>query len=63
MTDLAETYTILWASQTGSAEWIAKNIDSEAKQRGYQGTCHPFEDYEKVSAELCCQVTSAHHCG
>ncbi|ORZ01391.1 hypothetical protein BCR43DRAFT_522243 [Syncephalastrum racemosum] len=51
MTDLAETYTILWASQTGSAEWIAKNIDSEAKQRGYQGVCHPFEEYEKAGLE------------
>lgn len=48
MSDPAESYRILWASQTGNAEWIAKNIHSEAKQRGYAGECYPMDEYEKV---------------
>ena len=49
MGDKASSYTILWASQTGNAEWIAKNIDSEAKERGYVGECLPMDVYESVS--------------
>ncbi|KAI8093114.1 uncharacterized protein BX664DRAFT_357588 [Halteromyces radiatus] len=48
---LAESYLILWASQTGSAEWIAKNIHSEAAQRGYKGTCVLMDDYEKSTID------------
>ena len=49
MSDKAASYTILWASQTGNAEWIAKNIHSEAKERGYVGECLPMDVYESVS--------------
>lgn len=48
MSELASSFTILWASQTGNAEWIAKNIFSEAKQRGYSGECYAMEEWEKV---------------
>ncbi|KAF7727581.1 hypothetical protein EC973_007342 [Apophysomyces ossiformis] len=48
MAELASSYLILWASQTGNAEWIAKNIHSEAKRRGYQGECLVMDDYEKA---------------
>lgn len=48
MTELASRFTVLWASQTGNAEWIAKNIHSEAVERGYVGDCYPMDQYEKV---------------
>ncbi|KAI9322855.1 hypothetical protein BX666DRAFT_1898968 [Dichotomocladium elegans] len=51
MSDLADSYVILWASQSGNAEWIAKNIDSEAKKRGYSGVCYGMDAYEKVALE------------
>ncbi|ORX62182.1 riboflavin synthase domain-like protein [Hesseltinella vesiculosa] len=47
----AESYLILWASQTGNAEWIAKNIHSEAKKRGYKGDCVLMNDYEKSTID------------
>lgn len=49
MTELASTYLILWASQTGNAEWIAKNIHTEATKKGYTGDCFVMDDYEKVN--------------
>ena len=48
MADKASSYVILWASQTGNAEWIAKNIHSEAKERGYVGECFGMDAYEAV---------------
>lgn len=30
---------VLYASQTGNAEWIAKNIDDQAKERGFESRC------------------------
>ncbi|CAO3625266.1 unnamed protein product [Cunninghamella echinulata] len=48
---LAENYLILWASQTGSAEWIAKNIHTEATQRGYKGECVLMNNYEKSTID------------
>ncbi|KAI7881395.1 riboflavin synthase domain-like protein [Lichtheimia hyalospora FSU 10163] len=51
MSDLASSFTILWASQTGNAEWIAKNIFSEAKQRGYSGECFAMEEWEKAQLD------------
>ncbi|KAI8143276.1 hypothetical protein BJV82DRAFT_578975 [Fennellomyces sp. T-0311] len=51
MTDKASSYVILWASQTGNAEWIAKNIHSEAKERGYVGECFGMDAYEKAQLE------------
>ncbi|KAI8060825.1 hypothetical protein BC940DRAFT_311187 [Gongronella butleri] len=47
MTMVADSYLVLWASQTGNAEWIAKNIHTEAKKRGYKGECHLMNEYEK----------------
>ncbi|KAG2219979.1 hypothetical protein INT45_001878 [Circinella minor] len=51
MSDKASSYTILWASQTGNAEWIAKSIHSEAKERGYVGDCLPMDVYETVGLD------------
>ncbi|KAI9268982.1 hypothetical protein BDA99DRAFT_603175 [Phascolomyces articulosus] len=51
MGEKASSYTILWASQTGNAEWIAKNIHSEAKERGYVGECFGMDAYEKAQLD------------
>ncbi|KAI8365331.1 uncharacterized protein BYT42DRAFT_550196 [Radiomyces spectabilis] len=51
MSDLASSYLILWASQTGNAEWIAKNIHSEAQKRGYTGECFVMDEWEKSNLE------------
>ncbi|KAI8048760.1 uncharacterized protein B0P05DRAFT_564253 [Gilbertella persicaria] len=45
MSHLASDYLILWASQTGNAEWIAKSIHAEASKKGYQGQCFVMDDY------------------
>ncbi|KAI7869119.1 hypothetical protein BDF14DRAFT_1785040 [Spinellus fusiger] len=45
---LAPSYVILWGSQTGNAEWIAKSIHLEAKQRGYRGVCVVMNEWEKA---------------
>jgi methionine synthase reductase len=50
MSDKAPAYAILWASQTGNAEWIAKNIHKEAQSRGYTGECFVMNEFELVSA-------------
>ncbi|KAI9011275.1 hypothetical protein BC832DRAFT_519732, partial [Gaertneriomyces semiglobifer] len=36
---------VLYASQTGNAEWIAKHIHEEALARGYASTCHSLDDH------------------
>ncbi|KAL0082050.1 hypothetical protein J3Q64DRAFT_1721467 [Phycomyces blakesleeanus] len=46
---LATSYVILWASQTGNAEWIAKNIHTEAKNKGYRGECYLMDEWEKAN--------------
>lgn len=48
MTGLATDYLILWASQTGNAEWIAKNIHTEASKKGYTGQIFVMDDFENV---------------
>jgi sulfite reductase alpha subunit-like flavoprotein len=48
MTEKAPAYAILWASQTGNAEWIAKNIHKEAETRGFKGECFVMNEYELV---------------
>lgn len=63
MSDLASSFTILWASQTGNAEWIAKNIFSEAKQRGYSGECFAMEEWEKVDLSFLLNVSITHSLG
>ncbi|KAI7891598.1 uncharacterized protein EV154DRAFT_563096 [Mucor mucedo] len=45
MSELAKDYLILWASQTGNAEWIAKSIHTEAGKKGYTGECHVMDDF------------------
>lgn len=45
MTNLASDYLILWASQTGNAEWIAKNIHTEAGKKGYKGECFVMDEF------------------
>ncbi|KAI8994647.1 hypothetical protein BDB01DRAFT_846667 [Pilobolus umbonatus] len=51
MTALAPKYLILWASQTGNAEWIAKNIHSEATNKGYKGDCFVMDEYEIINIQ------------
>jgi methionine synthase reductase len=46
---IASNYAVLWASQTGNAEWIAKNIHDEAKSKGYTGGCFVMDDFDSVS--------------
>lgn len=48
MTEKAPKYAILWASQTGNAEWIAKNIHKEAQARGFTGECFVMNEFELV---------------
>lgn len=45
MSNLASDYLVLWASQTGNAEWIAKNIHTEAGKKGYTGACFVMDDF------------------
>lgn len=49
MSELAAEYLILWASQTGNAEWIAKNIHTEAGKKGYKGSCFVMDDFALVT--------------
>lgn len=48
MADIASDYLILWASQTGNAEWIAKNIHTEAGKKGYKGECFVMDEFAVV---------------
>ncbi|CAG8600617.1 7584_t:CDS:2 [Funneliformis caledonium] len=41
-------FVILYASQTGNSEWIAKNIHQEALERGFVNECHGMEEHDKV---------------
>lgn len=41
-------FVILYASQTGNAEWIAKNIHQEASERGFVNECYVMEEIDKV---------------
>jgi hypothetical protein len=52
MSDIATDYLVLWASQTGNAEWIAKNIHTEAGKKGYTGQCFVMDDFALVSLGL-----------
>ncbi|KAG1048724.1 hypothetical protein G6F43_008906 [Rhizopus delemar] len=51
MTKISSNYVILWGSQGGNAEWIAKNIHTEATKKGYNGQCLVMDDHEQVSLE------------
>lgn len=43
------SFNILWASQTGNAEWIAQNIYKEASKHGYEcEKCLVFDEYEQI---------------
>ena len=35
----ADRLLVLYASQTGNSEWIAKNIDEQARERGFASRC------------------------
>lgn len=48
-TDRAGTLAILYASQTGNAEWIAKHIHEEALARGFTSTCHALDEHAKAN--------------
>ena len=50
-TEKNSKFVILYASQTGNAEWIAKNIHQEALERGFDSSCHVMEELEKVYSE------------
>ncbi|KAJ3048638.1 hypothetical protein HK097_010367, partial [Rhizophlyctis rosea] len=46
--DRAQQLVVLYASQTGNAEWIAKHIHEEALARGYQSQCFVLDEFVKV---------------
>ncbi|KAJ3415807.1 Transducin (beta)-like 3 [Chytridiales sp. JEL 0842] len=47
--DLQDALVVLYASQTGNAEWIAKHIYSDALARGFNAlSCHSLDDYAKI---------------
>ncbi|KAJ3038773.1 hypothetical protein HDV00_000348 [Rhizophlyctis rosea] len=46
--DRAHQLVVLYASQTGNAEWIAKHIHEEALARGFQSQCYVLDDFTKV---------------
>ena len=48
MNAMASELLVLYASQTGNAEFIAKNVHGQAVERGYKSTCLTMDDHEKV---------------
>jgi methionine synthase reductase len=46
--DLAESLLVLYASQTGNAEWIARHISSEAQERGFSSSIFTLNDHALV---------------
>ncbi|KXS18268.1 riboflavin synthase domain-like protein [Gonapodya prolifera JEL478] len=49
---LAKSLVILYASQTGNAEFIARHINTEAVERGYSSNVFVCDDYGKVDFSL-----------
>ncbi|TPX58123.1 hypothetical protein PhCBS80983_g03352 [Powellomyces hirtus] len=45
----ADSLAVLFASQTGNAEWIAKHIHEEALARGIASTCHVLDDHAQAN--------------
>jgi methionine synthase reductase len=42
---------VLYASQTGNAEWIAKNIEQESRKKGFVDvSCMTCDAYAEASA-------------
>ncbi|RIA98415.1 hypothetical protein C1645_870670 [Glomus cerebriforme] len=46
-TEKSSRFLILYASQTGNAEWISKNIHQEASERGFANECHVMEELDE----------------
>ncbi|KAF0510185.1 riboflavin synthase domain-like protein [Gigaspora margarita] len=47
-TEKCQNFVIFYGSQTGNAEWIAKNIHQESIERGFISECYVLDDYNKV---------------
>ncbi|CAG8517415.1 9499_t:CDS:2 [Acaulospora morrowiae] len=47
-TEKSENLVVFYASQTGNAEWIAKNIHQEALKRGFSSEYLVFDEHDKV---------------
>ncbi|RIB11914.1 hypothetical protein C2G38_2202195 [Gigaspora rosea] len=47
-TEKCQNFVIFYGSQTGNAEWIAKNIHQESIERGFISECYALDDYDKV---------------
>ncbi|KAI9098740.1 hypothetical protein DFS34DRAFT_579869 [Phlyctochytrium arcticum] len=47
--DLAESIAVLYASETGNAEYISKHIHEEALARGYTSTYHSLDEHAKAN--------------
>ncbi|KAJ3007361.1 hypothetical protein HKX48_009183 [Thoreauomyces humboldtii] len=45
----AESIAVLYASQTGNAEWMAQHIHEEALARGIHSTCHVLDEHAKAN--------------
>jgi flavodoxin len=51
MTDtLVDRFVLFYASQTGNAEWIAKNLDKTAHEKGYSCRCLEMDSFAEVSS-------------
>ncbi|KAI9205278.1 uncharacterized protein BJ171DRAFT_501651 [Polychytrium aggregatum] len=48
MSQKASSIVVLYASQTGNAEWISSHIHHEAQERGYSSSHFVMDDYAKV---------------
>lgn len=60
MTKISSNYVILWGSQGGNAEWIAKNIHTEATKKGYNGQCLVMDDHEQVKKTRTYSIKNQH---
>jgi len=40
---------VMYGSQNGTAESIARGLSTEAHSRGFNSSCHPLDSYESVS--------------
>ena len=49
---MQDQFVILYASQTGNSEWIAKSIHQQAQERGFKCHCYVMDDWAKVFPSL-----------
>ncbi|CAG8446332.1 17285_t:CDS:2 [Acaulospora colombiana] len=47
-TEKSSRLVVFYASQTGNAEWIAKNVHQEALKRGFSSECFVLDEHDQV---------------